>query len=169
MKTTQTKDFVSISQKECLTFYKSVIENSDRHFKIAEILSHSKEYANAICHLILGTEELVKASILLLDGIGLDIRHNVSGVRKLFYNHPPRHFLSATFSLTTSIMNPFLKIIYNVRDYIHNDIDYNSLSDIEKAIVNKNKAMLKKTATKEFANYSKKSPTIPTFGKVQIN
>lgn len=61
------KSFLEISKQECLNNYQKLIDNSVRHFKVAEIIFNNEEYGIAISHLILGTEELVKAFILYLE------------------------------------------------------------------------------------------------------
>lgn len=64
--TTLTTNFINLSKEDCLKVYPIVKANADRHFKVAKLLSEAEEYPNAVAHLILGTEELIKTLALFL-------------------------------------------------------------------------------------------------------
>ena len=92
------QNFLNISPEKCLNSYTELLENSDRHFYIATLIADKDEFGMAISHLILGSEELVKAIIIYLDGFGLNIR-TIKGVNVLFNHHKPRHYISSMVSM----------------------------------------------------------------------
>ncbi|MBW4888918.1 AbiV family abortive infection protein [Mucilaginibacter sp. HMF5004] len=74
-----------------------VIElNAKRHFNCANILAEAGEYQNGIAHLILGTEELIKAFGCLLNTKNFGIK-NQPWFGKLFSSHKIRHDLIKDF------------------------------------------------------------------------
>ncbi|MFT3979635.1 MAG: AbiV family abortive infection protein [Ferruginibacter sp.] len=84
------RKFTNLSDEECLKVYPTIWNNFNRHYKIAKLLGEHQEYPNAIAHLILGTEELVKALALLLQGKGFRVS-NMKKYKLLFSNHGARH------------------------------------------------------------------------------
>ena len=62
----QKRGFKSLSPRECGEVFPSVIDNAERHFSMAQHISTIYAYPNAVAHLILGAEELVKATLLIL-------------------------------------------------------------------------------------------------------
>ena len=77
------KNLLNISQKKCITVYKQILKNAQRHIDCAAAISKNRDYGNAIFHLIIGTEETVKALIIFLDGMGLHLRNTI-GVKVFF-------------------------------------------------------------------------------------
>lgn len=92
----QTTNFINLSKEDCLKVYPIVKANADRHFKVAGILSEAKEYSNAVAHLILGTEELIKTLALFLEGKGFNYS-TMKDYKKIFYNHTARHSILKEF------------------------------------------------------------------------
>ena len=88
--------FINLSKAKCLEVYPVVKTNADRHFRIAKILSESKEHANAVSHLILGTEELIKALALFMEGKGFNFS-TMPDYKKIFFNHSARHSVLKEF------------------------------------------------------------------------
>lgn len=75
------ENFLNISQLACQKSHMTILENSDRHFIVAEKIYEMKDfYGIAISHLILSTEELVKALIIYLEGEGLHLR-SIKGIK----------------------------------------------------------------------------------------
>ncbi len=68
------KTFFNIDRKECGLAYLETIRNANKHIEIAESLQTSREYGVAISHLIIGSEEVVKALILYMDSVGFNFR-----------------------------------------------------------------------------------------------
>lgn len=68
------KGFKSLTAKECAEAFPPVIDNAERHFSVAHYISTIYEYPNAVAHLILGAEELVKATMLILKSKSIPIK-----------------------------------------------------------------------------------------------
>ncbi len=79
-----------LSKEECALFYPAVRANAQRHLLAADTLKKTGDYGNAIAHRILGSEEMVKALILFLEGKGMDLR-SIDAIKPLFRFHVPRH------------------------------------------------------------------------------
>lgn len=90
------KGFIDLSQEECLNCYSRILENANEHFEIAELLANNGYYGSAISHLVLCSEELLKAIIIFFDGHGTEIR-KIKGMETFFIHHVPRHVFWATF------------------------------------------------------------------------
>lgn len=72
------------------TFYLVVIKNAERHYKTAQVIAASGDYANAVAHIVLSGEEFLKAVVIYLDSKELGVR-KIPSIHKLFYQHVPRH------------------------------------------------------------------------------
>lgn len=83
-------NFMRLSAAECAQFYPAVRANAQRHNLAADTLQKTGDYGNAIAHRILGSEEMVKALILFLEGKGMDLR-SIDAIKPLFKHHVPRH------------------------------------------------------------------------------
>lgn len=94
--TTLTTNFINLSKEDCLKVYPIVKANADRHFKVAKLLSEAEEYPNAVAHLILGTEELIKILALFLECKGFNFS-TMKDYKKIFYNHSARHSILKEF------------------------------------------------------------------------
>ena len=84
--------FMNISAETCGKVYPEILANAARHRRCAEILSSQQEYPNAIAHLILGTEELLKGLVILLESRGMRLRQ-IEGFKKIFSDHKSRHYV----------------------------------------------------------------------------
>jgi AbiV family abortive infection protein len=140
-KVSSATSFLEISQKECLEVYKDIINNSEMHFAAGQQLAKTKMYGVAVSHLVLGSEELVKAIILYLDGNGLKIRA-VKGVSKFFRDHKLRHVVSASYSLIAYVWRPFMEAIEWYKDLIHNPERQKNPSELEQAALSGNQKKL---------------------------
>ncbi|MCX2575692.1 MULTISPECIES: AbiV family abortive infection protein [Pedobacter] len=85
-----------LTLQEFKSIYPVIEENANRHFRCAEILGKSDEPQNAIAHLILGTEELIKAFACLLMSRKVPLRQQ-SWFKKIFLHHKVRHDLVKDF------------------------------------------------------------------------
>ncbi len=145
------KKFNNISQLDCQNIYKIIIENSDRHYKIANELAINEDYYGiGISHLILSAEELAKALIIFLDGEGLHVR-KVAGINKFFHNHEPRHHFSNLFVIMHFMLKHLMSFAKRINNLIHNPDLHNTATSIEKAIINQNEDGLDKLV-EEFIN-----------------
>lgn len=93
------KNFMTLSQKECLTTSKRSLENAEGSYRDALLLAKNKSYGRAISILIISSEETMKAFILFLDGNGFQFRKNVKGINNLFVNHSLRYALAFVLSV----------------------------------------------------------------------
>ncbi|OJW17273.1 AbiV family abortive infection protein [Mucilaginibacter sp. 44-25] len=84
--------FRSLNQQQCKDTFELIRQNARRHFSAAQSLSSQSDFSNGVAHLILGTEELIKSAMLMLQGFGFPVR-NIRNYDKLFYNHNARHKL----------------------------------------------------------------------------
>lgn len=148
------KKFLNLSRQECLENYQTIIDNSDRHFKVAETIADKKEFGIAISHLILGSEELVKALIIYLDGEGLQIR-KVKGVQKFFYQHTIRHFFSGIFFLLSNVIKPMLQFVNRFKKLLNNTEARTSMTEFETAMLTNDKIKTEKL-TKEWGEKTAK-------------
>ncbi len=81
--------------------------NADRHFRIAQLLASTNEYGNAVAHIILGSEERVKAIFLFLEGKGMQLR-SIKGVKNIFSTHDARHSLIKEFFSVWLVIRPVI-------------------------------------------------------------
>lgn len=88
--------FLEISLEACGEVHPVIRRNAERHFRTAKTLSSAKEYPHAVSHLILGTEELIKSFVLLLENKQFNLRA-IKSYKKLFYNHSARHSILKEF------------------------------------------------------------------------
>jgi AbiV family abortive infection protein len=109
------KNFMNISQKECLQLYPEIIKVSDKHWKKAKRDSQSKDYGSATLYLISSTEELIKAMVIFLDGKGFELR-KIKGVNYFFNNHNIRFVVSFYIFALNLIMEDMISFIIKVRE-----------------------------------------------------
>lgn len=126
--------FLNISRQECLRAYEPMLQNAEMHFRIAKIIADEKEYGPAISHLVLGSEETVKALIIFLDGIGMHIRE-IKGIKRLFTQHTKRHELSGIFLMMSYVITPCWELLERLRVLIHDLDARKSMSDFERALL----------------------------------
>ena len=62
----ENKSFMEISKEECLDSVEFILENSERHFRIAKQIATENEFGMATAHIVLGAEELTKALFLFM-------------------------------------------------------------------------------------------------------
>jgi DNA-binding transcriptional MerR regulator len=72
--------------------------------------------------LVLGSEELIKAFILLLDGKGFNLR-KIKGVNHLFNNHQSRHNLSSYLLFVSEITKSIIYFATRIKSIHHGDIN----------------------------------------------
>ncbi|WP_276091471.1 hypothetical protein [Pedobacter sp. JY14-1] len=69
------KRFRNLNAKECAEVFPSVIDNAERHFSVAHQIATINEYPNAVAHLVIGAEELVKATLLLFRSRSIPVKN----------------------------------------------------------------------------------------------
>lgn len=92
----QKKGWTSLSHEQYKETFIVAMGNAERHFSCSEILAGAGQHQNAIAHLILGSEELVKSFWCLLMGRKINLK-KLPWFTKLFYNHKIRHDLLKDF------------------------------------------------------------------------
>lgn len=107
------RTFLDLSKAECKSSYPILMENSDRHFKIAEKLSLQGEYGPAISHVVLSSEEMIKAWVLFFDSLGLRIR-SIKGSKRLFRAHKVRHEFAAFLYLMGHIFRYYIEMLREI-------------------------------------------------------
>ena len=93
------KNFMTLTQTECLLASKHLLDNADSLYNDAQLLAKNKSYGRATSMLIHSTEETMKAVILILDGNGFQFRKRADGINHLFSNHSLRYGLAMVISL----------------------------------------------------------------------
>jgi AbiV family abortive infection protein len=93
------KRIMNLSKQECLDLSKVCLANADSKYNDALLLSKSGSFGNATSQLMVCMEELMKATVLSLDGNGFQFRQNVKGIVHLFKNHKLRYFLAFAISV----------------------------------------------------------------------
>ena len=92
----QERGFDSLNAKECAEVFPSLIDNAERHFAVAHHIATINEFPNAVAHLILGAEELVKATVLMLKSKEIDVNDAI-GYDILFSKNNARHTVLKDF------------------------------------------------------------------------
>lgn len=90
---------MNLSGPECLELSKVCLDNADSKYNDAITLSKAGSFGNATSQLMLCMEELMKATVLSLDGNGFQFRKDVKGIVHLFQNHKLRYFLAFALSV----------------------------------------------------------------------
>lgn len=90
------KTFLSLTAQECANVYPKIIKNGTRHIQSAKLLGDNEEYAHAIAHLILGSEELIKGVFLALESKGI-IYRQLKNFKKIYFDHSTRHLILKDF------------------------------------------------------------------------
>lgn len=93
---THSKTWTSLKPSDYQDILPVILENADRHFSCAHILAKNDQPQNAIAHLILGSEELVKSFWCLLMSRKVNLK-KLPWFTKVFYNHKVRHDLLKDF------------------------------------------------------------------------
>ncbi|KIA92279.1 hypothetical protein OC25_17765 [Pedobacter kyungheensis] len=102
------RSWTSLTPREYTDIVPIVIKNAKRHFLCADILAQNDQSQNAISHLILGSEELVKSFWCLLMSRNINLKQ-LPWFTKLFYNHKVRHeLLKDFFSVYLFVFNSTL-------------------------------------------------------------
>jgi len=92
----RSRNWSDLTLEEFEDIYPVIEQNAERHFRCATILAEASEHENAVAHLILGSEELIKAFCSLLAAKRCGVKQQ-SWVGKLFDHHKTRHDLIKDF------------------------------------------------------------------------
>jgi AbiV family abortive infection protein len=100
------KTFITMSKKDCLVYYKEVLQTSESNWKSSLLLAEAGQFGNAMSMAIISSEELVKALIILFDGKGFEFRR-VRGMDALFANHQIRYVIQYAMLAINIFMEDF--------------------------------------------------------------
>ncbi|MEO5643972.1 MAG: AbiV family abortive infection protein [Bacteroidia bacterium] len=131
-----------MSDAECGEAYRQSLISAGKHRETATSIAKSEQYGISVSHLILGTEEMVKALLLQIQSIGIDVR-NVPSVYLFFTDHIIKHNFAIYLNAMYSIIKPFMGIVYKKREEIHNPGTKQEYTQVEKAILSKDEKRLK--------------------------
>jgi AbiV family abortive infection protein len=106
--------FEQLTPADCLLVYETVIHNSIDQLEIADILAQNRKYGSAITHSVLASEEMTKALILYVNGIGIRLS-NVKGFKNFFYKHTPRHKFANYILFFNLFLKPLNEIFQNIK------------------------------------------------------
>jgi AbiV family abortive infection protein len=117
------KTFITMSKKDCLTFYKDVLQASESNWKSGIILARENQFGNAMSMAIISAEELVKAIIILFDGNGFEFRR-VQGMDALFANHQIRYVIQYAMMVINIFMEDLKTYFIKFREDPSNGMDF---------------------------------------------
>jgi AbiV family abortive infection protein len=87
------KTFTTLSQADCSSFYKAILENAEDKWATAQLLSQNSKFGSAVPMLIVSIEEYIKALVVFFDGQGFTIR-KVKGMEHFFTQHKLRYIIA---------------------------------------------------------------------------
>lgn len=119
--------FEQLTPADCLLVYETVMQNSLDHLAIADILAQKQKYGSAITHSVLASEEMTKALILYVNGIGIRLS-NVKGFKSFFYKHTPRHKLANFMLFFQLFLKPLNELFQNIQT--NNNIDKDGINKL---------------------------------------
>lgn len=119
--------FEQLTPADCLLVYETVKQNSLDHLAIADILAEKGKYGSAITHTVLASEEMTKALILYVNGIGIRLS-NVKGFKSFFYRHTPRHKLANFMIFFNLILKPMNELLQSIKK--DNNIDKEAINTL---------------------------------------
>lgn len=86
--------FFSLPREKLIELYPVIINNSDEQYQTALDINAKNKPGIAIPHLLISSEELIKALVILLDAKGFKFR-TIKGMDIFFRNHEIRFFISS--------------------------------------------------------------------------
>lgn len=102
--------FFSIPPAKLIKLYPEIIKNSDLQYQTAIEIADNGKPGIAIPHLLISTEELIKALVVVLDAKGFKFR-SIPGMEVFFKNHEIRFFLSSIIFVFTIFGDDFKKFM----------------------------------------------------------
>lgn len=107
-----------LTNEECGVASQHSFETADSHKKVGELAASGGQFGMAVSHLILSSEETVKAFLLYIQSLNLDLR-NVPGIHLYFTDHIIRHQFATSVNLMIALLKPFMGLVLKERDKIH--------------------------------------------------
>lgn len=133
--------FFNVPRDKLLNYYPEIVANSKRQFGAADNLALNGDYGMAMSHLLISTEEMVKALIVVMDAQGFDFR-KVKGMDIFFRNHEVRFFISFLTFVLTLFADDGMKILREFRDNPNKTKELSTLLDNKPEIMKKMQSYL---------------------------
>lgn len=99
------KSFLNLSSQECLFVYSQIIDNGNSLLETSKIIGANGKYGPAISLSILGIEEWIKGTVLMLKGHGVRITDVPELKCALTGNHRIRHETASLFETMNFLLN----------------------------------------------------------------
>jgi AbiV family abortive infection protein len=101
--------FINLSPKQSKNIDNAIFKNARQLRKDALLIAETnKSYSSANSLLILSSEEVIKAILVLLHSEGYKV-YQISDAKKFFYNHEIRHQLAQLLEMTTGFFESIQK------------------------------------------------------------
>lgn len=110
-----TNSFFSVPREELLKFYPAIKSNSQSQYNVGLKLAAEGNNGPAISHLLISTEEMIKALIVVLDAKGFNFR-NIKGMNVFFKNHEIRFFVGYLIFIMTLFGEDLVKAMSKMRE-----------------------------------------------------
>jgi hypothetical protein len=107
--------FFNVHRENLLHYYPEIVANSKSQFDGADSLAADGKYGMGISHLLISTEEMIKALVVVMDAQGFDFR-KVKGMDIFFKNHEVRFFISFLTFILTLFADDGIKILKEMKD-----------------------------------------------------
>lgn len=107
--------FFNVPREKLIHYYPEIVENSKSQFEAADSLAADSKYGMGASHLLISTEEMIKALIVVMDAKGFDLRR-VKGMDIFFRNHEVRFFIGYLTFIISLFADDGMKILNDLRD-----------------------------------------------------
>lgn len=133
--------FTQMSIASCAKAYKLALKNAESHADSAKRIARGKNYGHAVSHLVLSTEESVKALLFYGQSFGLSIKQ-IPGIQIFFTDHIIRHRFATIYHSMSMIMKPAVSLFTKMHSELHEPGLKIPRTKIEKAIESKDQTRL---------------------------
>lgn len=110
--------FPHMSNASCARAYRAAMKNAEQHADSSKRIARGKHYGHAVSHLVLSTEESVKALLYCGQSMGINIRQ-IKGIQMFFTDHIVRHQFATIFHAMSFIIEPMVSLFMKMRDELH--------------------------------------------------
>lgn len=107
--------FFNVPREKLMQFYPEVIANSVSQFQGANSLASIEKYGMGISHLLISTEEMIKALVIVMDAKGFEFR-KIKGMDIFFKNHEIRFFIGFITFILTLFGEDGMKLVKAIKD-----------------------------------------------------
>ncbi len=107
--------FFNVKRELLLHYYPEIATNSTAQFKSADSLASIGSYGMGMSHLLISTEEMIKALVVVLDAKGFDLR-KIKGMDIFFRNHEIRFFIGFITFVVTLFGEDLIKFLEEMKN-----------------------------------------------------